>query len=164
MFPTGWIWIYTWIPPAVTPRTVNIVLISYSLHCCTHTHTRTNTPSLMLLNKFNTEQRFLIVFHAAWTVQVTLCLCPKCLKSFMLSVTFPNRGKPSACVRSLLLNHSDIICSCRLGHTNCGRFFFSRWHFDSVLWVWVCFHVIKIYVFFSVYETVNCIWRCTLVY
>ena len=46
--------------------------------------------------------------------------CPRCLKSFMLTVMSAAGGRHSACVRSFLLNHRDIICACLLGYTNRG--------------------------------------------
>ena len=146
MLPTGsehWIWISALIPPTVATRT--ICILSFFIHFFLTVFVSANTRggeggggvffSLMLLKTEKSQQIFLTLFHFAEdsTEDVVLCLCPwcwlwsrqqwrscpRCLKSIMLTGMSAACRKHSACVRSFLLNHWDIICACLMGYSNC---------------------------------------------
>lgn len=87
----------------------------------------------MLLKKKKSTVFWLFHFAEDRTEGLALCLCPwcwlwsrqqwrscpRCLKSFMLTIMSAACRKHSACVRSFLLNHQDIICTCLMGYSNC---------------------------------------------
>ena len=69
--------------------------------------------------------------------------CPRCLKSFMLTVMSAAGGKCSARVRSLLLHRRDVTCVCVLGYANCGSLYSSlrlrpRMKHDPVTCALIC--------------------------